>query len=142
MSPRNRIRAGDGAGPRGDGRQCRRHDRLNSFNWSGIANTNKLKKWNTKTSFDEVVSVWNVPVSNHPFGNLPCSEGPWFEVTWNGIDGFNNGDVVQGGSAVYWDDGGCGGPVEYFGWVEWYPSYSVLESSAEATPAPWVRAIF
>jgi hypothetical protein len=98
----------------------------NSFNWSGIANTNSNKSWNNKTSFTEVSSVWNVPVPNHPFGNLPCSEGPWFEVTWNGIDGFNNGDVVQGGSADYWDGGGCGGPVETYGWVEWFPSYSIL----------------
>jgi hypothetical protein len=106
----------------------------NSGNWSGIANTNKLTSWNKKTSFDEVVSVWNVPVANHPFGNLPCSEGPWFEVTWNGIDGFNNGDVVQGGSAIYWDGGGCGGPVEYYGWVEWYPSYSILEIYCGSSP--------
>jgi hypothetical protein len=96
------------------------------YNWSGIANTNKLKSWSSKTSFDEVASIWNVPVSNHPFGNLPCSEGPWFDVTWNGIDGFSNGDVVQGGSANYWDGGGCGGPVQTYGWVEWYPSYSIL----------------
>jgi hypothetical protein len=97
-----------------------------SGNWSGIANTNKLTKWNAKTSFDEVVSFWNVPVPNHPLGNIPCSDGPWFEVTWNGIDGFNNGDVVQGGTADYWDGGGCGGPVQTYGWVEWYPSYSIL----------------
>ncbi len=108
----------------------------NSFNWSGIANTNKNKSWNKKTSFDEIVSIWNVPVSNHPFGNLPCSEGPWFEVTWNGIDGFNNGDVVQGGSAEYWDDGGCGGPIEYYGWVEWYPSYSILAIYCGSSPCP------
>jgi hypothetical protein len=99
---------------------------ISFYNWSGIANTNKLKSWNNKTSFDEVVSVWNVPVSNHPFGNVPCADGPWFDVTWNGIDGFSNGDVVQGGSANYWDGGGCAGPVEYYGWVEWYPSYSIL----------------
>jgi hypothetical protein len=96
------------------------------YNWSGIANTNKLKRWNSNTSFDEVASIWNVPVPNHPFGNLPCTEGPWFEVTWNGIDGFSNGDVVQGGSADYWDGGGCGGAVQTYGWVEWYPSYSIL----------------
>jgi hypothetical protein len=97
-----------------------------SLNWSGIANTNKNKTWNKNTSFTEVYSVWNVPVPNHAFGNLPCTEGPWFEVTWNGIDGFNNGDVVQGGSASYWDGGGCGGAVQTYGWVEWYPSYSML----------------
>jgi hypothetical protein len=97
-----------------------------SGNWSGIANTNHLTKWNTLTSFDEVVSYWNVPVPNHPLGNIPCADGPWFEVTWNGIDGFNNGDVVQGGTADYWDGGGCGGAVQTYGWVEWYPSYSIL----------------
>jgi|CZLA01.1.fsa_nt_gi hypothetical protein len=108
----------------------------NSGNWSGIANTNNNKVWKNTTSFDEVVSVWNVPVANHPFGNLPCSEGPWFEVTWNGIDGFNNGDVVQGGSTSYWDGGGCGGPIEYYGWVEWYPSYSILALSCGSGLCP------
>jgi len=104
------------------------------LNWSGIANTNTNKVWKNTTSFDEVVSVWNVPVSNHPFGDLPCSEGPWFDVTWNGIDGLSNGDVVQGGSANYWDGGGCGGPVQYYGWVEWYPSYSILAIYCGASP--------
>jgi hypothetical protein len=105
-------------------------------NWSGIANTNKDKSWNAKTSFDEVVSVWNVPVSDHPFGDLPCSEGPWYEVTWNGIDGFSNGDVVQGGSYIYWDGGGCSGSVNYYGWVEWYPSYPILVIYCGNSPCP------
>jgi peptidase A4-like protein len=114
----------------------------NSGNWSGIANTNHLKVWDSacgtpaKCSFDEIFSYWPVPVANHPFGNLPCSEGPWLEVTWNGIDGFNNGDVVQGGSFEEWDDGGCGGPVGYFGWVEWYPSYPILEIFCGSSACP------
>jgi hypothetical protein len=98
-----------------------------SLNWSGIAQTNKLTKWNNNTSFTEVASVWNLPVPNHAFGDLPCSEGPWWEVTWNGIDGFSNGDVVQGGSSSYWDGGGCGGSVLTYAWVEWAPSYPILE---------------
>ena len=104
-----------------------------SNNWSGIANTNKNKTWKATTSFDEVVSFWNVPFSNHAFGNLPCTEGPWVEATWNGIDGFNNGDVVQGGSEIYWDDGGCGGAIQYYGWVEWWPSYPTLEIYCNVT---------
>jgi hypothetical protein len=104
------------------------------FNWSGIAQTNTLKSWNSKTSFDEVVSIWNVPVANHPFGNIPCSDGPWWEVTWNGIDGFSNGDVVQGGSSSFWDGGGCSGPITYYGWVEWYPSYPILEIFCGSNP--------
>jgi hypothetical protein len=107
-----------------------------SLNWSGIANFNSLAKWNAKTSFDEVVSVWNVPVSDHPFGDLPCSEGPWYEVSWNGIDGAFNGDVVQGGSLIYWDGGGCGGSISYEGWVEWYPSYSILTIYCGSSPCP------
>src|SRR5208283_4812662 len=34
-----------------------------SYNWSGVASTNKNKKWSSKTSFDEVVSIFNVPVA-------------------------------------------------------------------------------
>jgi len=110
---------------------------VGSYNWSGIANFNTLKTWSNTTSFDQVVSVWNVPVANHPFGNLPCSEGPWFEVTWNGIGGYKAGDsLVQGGSAEYWDGGGCGGPIEYYGWVEWYPSYSILALSCGSNLCP------
>jgi len=109
---------------------------ISFYNWSGIAQTNKLKTWNKKTSFDEVVSVWNVPVANHAFGDIPCSDGPWFEVTWNGIDGFNNGDVVQGGSLSYWDGGGCDGAIDYAGWVEWYPSYSILDIYCGSNPCP------
>lgn len=107
-----------------------------SGNWSGIANTNTLKSWNAKTSFDEVVSYWSVPVSEPPFGSVPCSYGPWLEVTWNGIDGFNNGDVVQGGSFDYWDGGGCEGPIAYYGWVEWYPSYPILVIYCGSNPCP------
>lgn len=98
----------------------------NSPNWSGIANTNKLKSWSNKTSFNQVVSFFPVPAANPAFGDPPCDDGPWFEVTWNGIDGFSDGDVVQGGSASYWDGGGCKGQVQTYGWIEWYPSYSIL----------------
>jgi len=57
-------------------------------------------------------------------------------VTWNGIDGFNNGDVVQGGTSQYWDGGGCGGAIQYVGWVEWYPSYPILTIDCGGSPCP------
>jgi hypothetical protein len=108
-----------------------------SNNWSGIANTNKLTKWNASTSFNKVVSFWNTPVPNHPFGSVPCSEGPWFEVTWNGIGGFYSYDsLVQGGTASYWDGGGCKGSVETYGWIEWFPSYSILTVLCSGKPCP------
>jgi hypothetical protein len=94
-----------------------------SYNWSGIANTNKLTKWSNYTSFDYVVSYFTVPVAKPPFGGAPCADGPWYESSWNGIDGMLNGDVVQGGSFSYVD---CSSDTVYLGWVEWYPSYAML----------------
>lgn len=96
-----------------------------SVNWSGVVNTNKLAKWNVNTSFTEVESYWPVPVAQPPLN--ACANGitgPFLESTWNGIDGFSNGDVIQGGSSIY---STCTGKPVYNGWVEWYPSYSELE---------------
>ncbi|MGA7293976.1 MAG: G1 family glutamic endopeptidase [Terriglobales bacterium] len=95
-----------------------------SYNWSGMAATNKDKSWNKKTSFDAVYSVFNVPVAQPPFGACGAGiTGPFYEVSWNGIDGFSNGDVVQGGSLSAAD---CSGDTLYEAWVEWYPSYSII----------------
>lgn len=104
-------------------------------NWSGVANTNTLKQWNKNTSFDLIESIWNVPAVAPPNG--ACENGitgtnssyGFYQVSWNGIDGFfgpENGTVLQGGTLGYAD---CGGPVDnfYAGWVEWYPSYPILE---------------
>jgi hypothetical protein len=96
-----------------------------SYNWSGVANLNKLTKWNVNTSFTEVESFWPVPVAQPPLS--ACANGitgPFLESTWNGIDGFNSGDVIQGGSSIY---SACTGKPVYNGWVEWYPSYAELQ---------------
>lgn len=105
-------------------------------NWSGVADTNSLKAWNATTSFDVAVEAWAVPAAQPPFG--ACANGitgPFYEVTWPGIDGFKNGDVVQGGSFSAAD---CVGDQletgEYFGWIEWYPSYSILAINAPVDP--------
>jgi len=95
-----------------------------SLNWSGIASLNKNKKFNAKTSFQVVQSIFNVPVAQPPFGACTAGiTGPFYEVTWNGIDGASNLDVVQGGSLSAAD---CLGNTFYEAWVEWYPSYNIL----------------
>ncbi len=109
---------------------------VGSANWSGIVNTNKLKTWSNTTSFNEVESVFNVPVAKAPFGGAPCADGPWLESTWNGIGGYSEGSLVQGGSTVYFDGGGCKGKTIYNGWVEWYPSYPELEILCGKTACP------
>ncbi|MGO9402676.1 MAG: G1 family glutamic endopeptidase [Terriglobales bacterium] len=96
-----------------------------SYNWSGVASVNTNKKWKAKTSFEEVVSIFNVPVAQPPFG--ACGNGitgPFYEVSWNGIGGFFSYDsLVQGGSLSAAD---CSGDTLYEAWVEWFPSYSII----------------
>jgi Peptidase A4 family len=110
---------------------------VGSGNWSGVANFNKLTKWNAKTSFSFVESLFVVPSAYTPIN--ACANGitgPFLTSIWNGIDGYNNGDVIQGGIQTYSD---CGGAKDnsYVAWVEWAPSYpelSILCSSTAYCP--------
>jgi hypothetical protein len=97
----------------------------NSVNWSGIANGNTLTQWNSKTSFNAVYSQFNVPVVQQAFD--VCDGYYDWEVTWNGIDGFKNQTVLQGGSSsqAYCKNGSTA--QYYYAWVEWWPSYPILE---------------
>jgi hypothetical protein len=99
-------------------------------NWSGIVNTIPgLTSWDSQKSFSYVVSEFNVPVAEQAFasgGGYVCDGGWDLEVSWNGIDGFSNGDVLQGGSysGAYCSAGSTS--TYYCGWVEWFPSYPIL----------------
>ncbi len=96
-----------------------------SSNWSGVANTVKITKWNPKTSFSAVYSEFNVPVVQQAFD--VCDGGTDWEVTWNGIDGTGSGDVLQGGSSSQALCKNNKTSENYFAWIEWYPSYFVTE---------------
>jgi hypothetical protein len=98
---------------------------LESSNWSGVANTNTLTKWNSKSSVDIVASEFNVPVVQQAFD--VCDGGYDWEVSWNGIDGAKNGDVLQGGSSSQAYCANNKPQQFYYAWVEWYPSYPILE---------------
>jgi hypothetical protein len=89
----------------------------NSYNWSGAVNTNTLTKYNPKTSYYYIVSEFNVPVAKQ----ASCDGGWDYGSAWNGIDGFNSGDVLQGG--VEFDAYCSGGTTSsfYSAWIEWYP---------------------
>jgi Peptidase A4 family len=96
-----------------------------SENWSGVANTNTLTKWNAKTSFGYVYSQFNVPVVQQAFD--VCDGYYDWEVTWNGIDGAKDGTVLQGGSSSQAYCKSNKTAQYYYAWVEWYPSYPILE---------------
>jgi len=101
-----------------------------SSNWSGVVNTNTLKKYNAKTSYYYIFSEFNVPVAqqarNGSGGNI-CDGGWDFTSIWNGLDGFNNGDVLQGGiDSAYYCDPSVAGSF-YASWIEWFPAGSAYE---------------
>jgi Peptidase A4 family len=111
---------------------------LFSLNWSGVASTNQLTVWNPKKSFDKVESLWNVPAAQPPFhaceNGITGAQGVdgFYEANWTGIDGFSNGDVLQGGSLSFAD---CESDTLYIGWVEWFPSYPILEIDCDVNVA-------
>jgi len=107
---------------------------VGSYNWSGIANTFPIKKWNSLLSVSSVLADFNVPVAQQAFsasGSGNVCDG-FFDVVsvWDGIDGINAAEVLQGGATSYYycnastpQDNGAG----YTAWVEWYPSYPELD---------------
>ncbi len=99
-----------------------------TYNWSGVANTNAMKVWNPKLSFKAVYSEFNVPVVQQPFD--VCDGGTDWEVTWNGIDGFKDGTVLQGGSSSQAYCKNNQTKQTYYAWAEWYPSYPIVEEFA------------
>jgi Peptidase A4 family len=99
---------------------------LYSLNWSGVVNTNTLTKYNSKSSFYSIISEFNVPAVNQPVGS--CDGGWDWEVSWNGIDGYQDQNaLLQGGSwsAVYCTGGRS--QASYYAWVEWYPAYDAIQ---------------
>lgn len=102
------------------------------YNWSGFANTNKLTTWNKNASFYAVVSEFNTPVAQESFG--ACDGTVDEEVSWNGIDGFSNGDVVQGGSLSVAKCVSDVTTTSYCDWIEWWPSYEIICVIDAATP--------
>jgi hypothetical protein len=114
-----------------------------SYNWSGVVLTNTQTVWNNNISFDQVSSVFNVPSAQPPAG--ACSNGitgPFYEVSWNGIDGFSSGGLVQGGSLSFATCTASGQNGFYLGWVEWYPSYPILEIVCGTSPTVTACPVF
>ena len=99
-------------------------NRARSTNWSGIVNTTNVTAFSPTASFTTVASEFTVPVVQDAFS--ACDGAQHYEVSWNGIDGYFSGDVLQGGTL---SGAACANGVtttQYYAWVEWYPSYSVL----------------
>jgi hypothetical protein len=96
------------------------------YNWSGFVNTNTLTKYNSKSSFYTVYSAFNVPWVSQ--ASDTCDGGWDWEVSWNGIDGNQDQNaLLQGGSSSEAYCSGGSHSYEYYAWIEWWPSYDILE---------------
>jgi hypothetical protein len=95
------------------------------YNWSGFINTNTAKKYKQSTSFYYIVSDFNVPAVKQSPGT--CDGGWDLEVSWNGIDGNQDGSaLLQGGTLSGAYCSGTTTATDYYAWIEWWPAYSIL----------------
>ena len=92
---------------------------INSTEWSGVASTNKLTKWNAKTSFGDVWGSFTLPYAQPPFG--VCNGGSYDGTAWIGIDGFTPGDtnLTLGGGVLI--EAFCGETPAYSAVFGWFP---------------------
>jgi len=92
---------------------------INSTSWSGVASTNKLTKWNAKTSFSDVWGSFTLPYAEDPFG--ACNGTSHLATAWIGIDGFAHGygQLTLGGGALI--ESFCEEPPSYTAMVGWFP---------------------
>ena len=102
-----------------------------SYNWSGYVDLSGATSYGT-SSFYYVVSDFVVPVAEQAFG--ACTGGWDWGSTWNGIDGWGSGDVLQAGIEF---DAYCSGSTRasyYSAWYEWYPYGEVRIPSLPIAP--------
>ena len=100
-----------------------------SSNWSGYVDLSGATSYGS-TSFYYTVNEMVVPIAQQS----GCSGGWAYGSAWNGMDGFNNSDVLQAGFEF---DAYCSGSTKssyYSAWYEWYPNGEVRISSLPVTP--------
>ena len=88
-----------------------------SSNWSGGVSYNGLTSYNGVRSFYYILSDFVIPTAT----NATCDGGWDYSSTWDGIDGWGSGDVLQAGTE---SDAYCSGgstSTFYSAWIEWYP---------------------
>jgi hypothetical protein len=109
----------------------RRDDTDYSNNWSGYVLLNQATAYGSK-SWYYIIGDYTVPVAQQAFG--ACTGSYDYSSTWVGIDGYDNGDVLQAGTEA---DADCSGGTTtpfYAAWYEWYPYDEVRIDSFPVGP--------
>lgn len=102
-----------------------------SGNWSGVADLSGATSYNSTSTFYYLVMEYVVPTATQAYG--ACT-GSWdYSSSWIGMDGYNNGDVLQAGTE---SDAYCSGSTKstyYSAWYEWFPNGEVRISNLPVT---------
>ena len=113
---------------------------VTSSNWSGYAAVGPNGTFTPNNSI--VYQEWIVPTAEQAHG--VCNGGWDYSSQWPGFDGFNSGDVLQGGTEV---DAYCApGPAGaaniqasfYSAWIEWYPFAETRVSAPPIQPGNFI----
>lgn len=113
-----------------------------SLNWSGVALTNKLKSFNSLTSFTDIYSVFTVPTSQPPFG-AGCDV--YQQLTWVGLDGYAAHHAIQPGGGAALQGGlisltNCSSSdAIYDAVIGWEPAYFNLVFTVKAGDVMYVE---
>jgi len=125
--------------PGASARTVRGITKLDSYNWSGYAQSTK-----TDGTFTAVKDYWTVPT-------VTTKAGDQYSSDWVGIDGFSNQTLVQDGTEA----DNINGTVKYDAWTEILPASEVvipglvispgnsMEGLVEETkPGTWKMTVF
>ncbi|HEX4216583.1 MAG TPA: G1 family glutamic endopeptidase [Candidatus Dormibacteraeota bacterium] len=101
--------------------QAARNAGWQSENWSGYAITG--------STYTSVTGTWTVPT-------VQPSSSDAYSSSWVGIDGYNDGDLIQTGT----EQDSIGGQAEYQAWWEILPAAETPISSITVSPGDTIRA--
>jgi hypothetical protein len=103
----------------------------NTPNWSGVVHQLPLTSYSPTQSFYWVTAQFTVPVAQQAFssaasGNI-CDGDSDFAANWVGLDGYNQADVLQGGTDSIATCKSNVHSTSYYAWAEWYPGGSIRQ---------------
>ena len=102
--------------------------------WGGAVVLDSSLGYSPAEPINTVYGQWTQPYV-YPLANPPV--GPQTVGFWVGIDGFNNGQVLQAGTAVTVN----GSTVTHWAWTEWYPNSAVQIVNFPVAPGDTITCL-
>lgn len=102
--------------------------------WGGVVVLTSSLGYSPAEPANTVYGQWTQPYV-YPLANPPA--GPQTVGFWVGIDGWNNGQVLQAGTAVTVN----GNNVIHWAWTEWYPNGPVQITNFSVAPGDVITCL-